>query len=58
MTTASRIYLSPPHMCGREQEFVAEAFASNWIAPIGPQVDAFEKEMCAYTGAPHAAGAR
>jgi pyridoxal phosphate-dependent aminotransferase EpsN len=42
-------------MCGKELEYVQQAFASNWIAPIGPQVDAFEKEMCAYTGAPHAA---
>ncbi len=46
-----RIYLSPPHMSGHEQEFVNEAFASNWIAPLGPMVDAFEKEMCDYTGA-------
>ena len=50
-----RIFLSPPHLCGKEQEFVSEAFASNWIAPIGPHVDGFETEMCAYTGAPHAA---
>ena len=50
-----RLYLSPPHMCGREQEFVADAFATNWVAPIGPHVDAFEREMCAYTGAKHAA---
>jgi dTDP-4-amino-4,6-dideoxygalactose transaminase len=52
--TSSRIYLSPPHMSGREQEYIAEAFASNWIAPLGPQVDAFEQEFCAATGAQHA----
>lgn len=50
-----RLYLSPPHLDGDEQRLVAEAFASNWIAPLGPQVDAFEREMAAYTGAAHAA---
>jgi len=49
-----RIYLSPPHMSGHEEAFVAEAFRSNWIAPLGPMVDAFEQEMCAYVGVPHA----
>jgi len=43
-----RIYLSPPHMSGHEAVFVAEAFRSNWIAPLGPMVDAFEREMCEY----------
>jgi pyridoxal phosphate-dependent aminotransferase EpsN len=41
----TRIYLSPPHIGEYEQQFVAEAFASNWIAPLGPQVDAFEHEL-------------
>ncbi len=50
-----RLHLSPPHLDGDEQRLVAEAFASNWIAPLGPQVDAFEREMAAYTGATHAA---
>ena len=45
-----RIYLSPPHIGEYEQQFVAEAFASNWIAPLGPQVDAFEKEIAEYVG--------
>jgi dTDP-4-amino-4,6-dideoxygalactose transaminase len=49
-----RIYLSPPHMTGREEEFVREAFQSNWIAPLGPQVDAFEREFCEVVGADHA----
>jgi len=49
-----RIYLSPPHMSGYEEEFVAEAFRSNWIAPLGPMVDAFEREVCAYVGVSHA----
>jgi pyridoxal phosphate-dependent aminotransferase EpsN len=45
-----RIYLSPPHIGEYEQQFVAEAFASNWIAPLGPQVDAFEQELADYVG--------
>lgn len=45
-----RIYLSPPHLGKYEQQFVAEAFASNWIAPLGPQVEAFEKEVAEYVG--------
>ena len=53
--TAERIYLSSPHMSGREQEFVAEAFATNWIAPIGPHVTAFEEEFAEEVGAPYAA---
>lgn len=49
-----RIYLSPPHMSGRELDLVEQAFASNWIAPLGPQVDAFEREFCQIVGARHA----
>jgi dTDP-4-amino-4,6-dideoxygalactose transaminase len=49
-----RIYLSPPHMSGRELEFVEEAFRSNWIAPLGPHVDAFEAEFAHAVGIPHA----
>ncbi len=50
----NRLYLSPPHMSGREAPLVQEVFASNWIAPLGPQVDAFEAEFAAAVGAPHA----
>jgi sugar O-acyltransferase (sialic acid O-acetyltransferase NeuD family) len=39
-----RVYLSPPHMSPREREFLLEAFDSNWIAPLGPHVDALERE--------------
>jgi dTDP-4-amino-4,6-dideoxygalactose transaminase len=53
MTKNPRLFLSPPHMGGREQEFVRQAFESNYIAPLGPMVDAFEKEFSAYTGIPH-----
>ena len=48
-----RIFLSPPHMSGREQEWVRRAFESNYIAPLGPMVDAFEKEFAEVTGIPH-----
>lgn len=52
---ASRVYLSPPHVFGRERELVAEAFDTNWIAPLGPHVDAFERELAGAAGRPHAA---
>jgi pyridoxal phosphate-dependent aminotransferase EpsN len=49
--TNSRIYLSPPHMSGNELKYIKEAFDTNWIAPLGPNVDAFEKELASYVGA-------
>ncbi|MUG92455.1 aminotransferase class I/II-fold pyridoxal phosphate-dependent enzyme [Scytonema sp. UIC 10036] len=49
------ILLSTPHMSDRELEFVKEAFDTNWIAPVGPHIDAFEQEFCQVTGANHAA---
>ena len=49
-----RIYLSPPHAFGREVELVEDALASNWIAPLGPHVDAFERELAAVAGVEHA----
>jgi dTDP-4-amino-4,6-dideoxygalactose transaminase len=51
----ARIYLSSPHMGGAEQTFVSEAFQTNWVAPLGPNVDGFEKDLASYTGAKHAA---
>lgn len=50
-----RIYLSSPTMHGEEQRYVQEAFDTNWVAPLGPNVNAFEKEMEEYTGCGHAA---
>ena len=44
----SRIYLSPPHLSGLEKDFLLEALDSNWIAPLGPQVDSFEEEIVEY----------
>jgi pyridoxal phosphate-dependent aminotransferase EpsN len=49
-----RIYLSPPDIGPDERALVAEAFASNWIAPLGPHVDAFEREFAEKVGAAHA----
>jgi dTDP-4-amino-4,6-dideoxygalactose transaminase len=48
-----RIFLSPPHMCGRELELIKEAFASNYLAPVGPMIEGFEREFASYTGMPH-----
>ena len=45
-----KIFLSPPHMSGTEMKYINEAFESNWIAPLGPNVDAFEKEMASCVG--------
>lgn len=45
-----RVYLSRPHMSGHEQARVAEAFASNFVAPLGPQLDAFETTISEYLG--------
>lgn len=50
-----RIYLSSPHMGSQERALLLDAFDSNWIAPLGPHVDAFEKEFCEATGSLHAA---
>lgn len=46
-----RIFLSRPHMSGHEERRVAEAFASNFVAPLGPQLDAFEQSVREYLGA-------
>lgn len=46
----SKIWLSSPHMGELELEYVKEAFATNWIAPLGPNVDAFEKDLEAFLG--------
>jgi dTDP-4-amino-4,6-dideoxygalactose transaminase len=51
----ARIYLSPPHVGSEERRLLLEAFDSNWIAPLGPHVDAFEKELAEKVGAQHAA---
>ena len=45
--------MASPTMHGEEQKFVQEAFDTNWIAPLGPNVNGFEREMEAYTGIAH-----
>jgi pyridoxal phosphate-dependent aminotransferase EpsN len=50
VAASPRVYLSPPHLGGDEPALVQEAFASNWIAPLGPHVDAFERDMAARHG--------
>jgi dTDP-4-amino-4,6-dideoxygalactose transaminase len=52
----SRIYLSPPELSGGERERFEAALASGWIAPLGPDLDAFEAEVAARVGMPHAVG--
>ncbi len=49
-----RIFLSPPHMTGREREYINEVFKSNYIAPLGAFVDRFEQSICDYTGTSYA----
>ncbi len=46
----SKIYLSSPHMGGTEQKYINEAFATNWIAPLGPHVSGFESTLEQYLG--------
>ena len=50
-----KIYLSSPTMNGKEMDFINEAFETNWVAPLGPNVNAFEKELAAYVNISHAA---
>ncbi len=51
----TKVYLSPPDVGSRERELLLEAFDSGWLAPLGPQVDAFEAELAAYVGVGHGA---
>jgi pyridoxal phosphate-dependent aminotransferase EpsN len=48
-----RVFLSPPHMSPRERELLLDAFDSNWVAPLGPHVDAFERELGASVAVPN-----
>lgn len=51
---SERIFLSSPHMGGSEMKYVQDAFDKNWIAPLGENVDMFEKELASYLGNEHA----
>jgi len=55
MSENKRIYLSSPTMHGDEQKYIKEAFDTNWVAPLGANVDGFEREMAEYVGVKHAA---
>src|SRR3977135_350161 len=50
-----RLFLSPPHVGATERALLLDAFDSNWIAPLGPHVDAFEREFAERIGVGHAA---
>jgi len=50
-----RVWLSSPHLGEEESAFVEDAFKTNWIAPLGPHVDGFERELAAHVGVAHAA---
>lgn len=50
-----RIFLASPTMHGEEQQFIQEAFDTNWVAPLGKNVNEFEKELAAFVGEGHAA---
>ena len=47
---SKRILLSPPHMGGTEQDYIAQAFQDNWIAPIGPHITLFENRLADFLG--------
>lgn len=49
----ARLFLSPPHMSGKELDFIRQAFDSNYIAPLGPMVEAFERELADELRVPH-----
>jgi dTDP-4-amino-4,6-dideoxygalactose transaminase len=53
-SATGRIYLSPPDVGKLEQELLADAIASNWVAPVGPHLDKFEREFCEVVGSRHA----
>jgi dTDP-4-amino-4,6-dideoxygalactose transaminase len=52
--TDARIYLSPPDVSGIERKLLLEAFDSNWVAPVGPDLDAFEAQVADLLGVRHA----
>jgi dTDP-4-amino-4,6-dideoxygalactose transaminase len=54
MNKYKRIFFSPPHTGGEELKFIQDAFASNYIAPLGPMVNAFEREFAKKVGIPNA----
>ncbi len=53
--SGEKIWLSSPHMSGNEQKYINEAFESNWVAPLGKNIDEFELQVAKYTGTKYAA---
>ncbi len=51
--TKEKIWLSTPHMGGSEQKYIKEAFDTNWVAPLGPNVTGFENDLQSYLGGGH-----
>ena len=51
MAKSNRIYLCLAHMSGKEQEFIKEAFDTNWVVPLGPNVNGFEADLERFVGA-------
>jgi len=51
---SERVYLSAPDMSGTEERYLVNALRSGWVAPIGPDLDAFEREIAERCGVPHA----
>ncbi|NVO84681.1 DegT/DnrJ/EryC1/StrS family aminotransferase [Hymenobacter terrestris] len=49
-----RLYLSPPHLGRHELNYLHKAIEDNWVAPVGPNLDGFEQDVCAFTGVAHA----
>jgi len=52
VSQGDRLFLSPPHMSDAERTLLLGAFDSNWVAPLGPHVDAFQREFTHYIGVP------
>ncbi len=52
--STTRLFLSPPHMSGKEQDYIAQVFESNYIAPLGPMVERFEHSIREFTDTPNA----
>lgn len=50
VSSQKKIYLSAPHLSGNEQKYINEAIKTNWVAPVGPNIDAFEQEMANFIG--------
>lgn len=48
-----RLYLSPPHLGRHELNYLHKAIEDNWVAPVGPNLDGFERDICEFTGAKH-----